>query len=116
MHHWTIHAICAARTRFAGLPSSFFLNAGMQTCLQVVAACARLGTHYVDITGEANFIRECIDRYDAQARASGALIVPACGWGTFPTLQNFMCTNCPRLHVLQIAFHLTWARSWSSTT
>jgi short subunit dehydrogenase-like uncharacterized protein len=51
----------------------------------VVAACAKLGTHYVDITGEIPWVRSCIDRYDDRARATGACIVNCCGYDSIPS-------------------------------
>lgn len=53
--------------------------------LPVVEACARAGTHYADLTGEALFVREAIDRVDAVARESGARIVHACGYDSVPS-------------------------------
>lgn len=53
--------------------------------LPVVAACARAGTHYADLTGEVLFVREAIDRFDAFARGSGARIVHACGYDSIPS-------------------------------
>lgn len=53
--------------------------------LPVVEACARAGTHYADLTGEALFVRESIDRFDEQARASGARIVHSCGYDSVPS-------------------------------
>lgn len=51
----------------------------------LVAACAKHGTDYVDITGETTWVREMIDRYDATAKASGAMIVPMCGFDSIPS-------------------------------
>lgn len=53
--------------------------------LGVVAACARHGTHYADLTGEPQFIRASIDAYDAMARASGARIVHSVGFDSVPS-------------------------------
>jgi short subunit dehydrogenase-like uncharacterized protein len=53
--------------------------------LPVVAACARAGTHYADVTGEVPFVRQAIDRYDAVARASGARLVHGCGYDSVPS-------------------------------
>lgn len=53
--------------------------------LPVVEACARAGTHYGDLTGEAPFIREAIDRYDALAKSTGARIVHSCGYDSIPS-------------------------------
>jgi short subunit dehydrogenase-like uncharacterized protein len=53
--------------------------------IPVVEACAQAGTHYADLTGEVVFIREAIDRFDAQARDSGARIVHSCGFDSIPS-------------------------------
>jgi hypothetical protein len=51
----------------------------------LVAACARLGRDYVDTTGETPWVRGLIDRHDDEASASGALIVPLCGFDSVPS-------------------------------
>lgn len=51
---------------------------------RLVAACVDQGTSYCDLTGEANFIRNMIDRYEARARQSGARIVHCCGFDSIP--------------------------------
>lgn len=50
----------------------------------LVAACAESGTDYVDLCGEPNFMRAMIDKYEAQARVSGARIVFSCGFDSIP--------------------------------
>jgi short subunit dehydrogenase-like uncharacterized protein len=50
----------------------------------LVRACARAGTDYVDLTGEGAFADRSRERYDADARASGARIVHACGFDSIP--------------------------------
>lgn len=50
----------------------------------LVVAAAELGVHYVDITGETVFIRDMIDRYESTAVASGAKLVPLCGFDSVP--------------------------------
>lgn len=50
----------------------------------VVGQCAALGTHYVDITGEAAWVRSVIDRFDGLARANGAIICNMCGFDSIP--------------------------------
>jgi short subunit dehydrogenase-like uncharacterized protein len=50
----------------------------------LVAACAALGTDYVDLCGEPAWMRFMIDRYEAQAKASGARIVFSCGFDSIP--------------------------------
>jgi short subunit dehydrogenase-like uncharacterized protein len=53
--------------------------------LPVVGACARAGTDYLDLSGEALFVRRCIDQYDEIARANGARIVNSCGFDSIPS-------------------------------
>lgn len=51
----------------------------------LVAQCARSGTDYVDLCGEPVWLKEMIDRYQAQAKASGARICPSCGFDSVPS-------------------------------
>lgn len=46
----------------------------------LVDACVRLGTHYVDISGEPARIRGLIDRYHREAKAAGVRIVNFCAF------------------------------------
>ncbi|ATL70975.1 saccharopine dehydrogenase family protein [Nocardia terpenica] len=71
----------AARTRVVVTTVGPYLRYG----LPLVQACARAGTHYADLTGEALFVRESIDRYHDQALASGAKIVNSCGYDSIPS-------------------------------
>ena len=51
----------------------------------LVQACAETGTDYCDLTGEPQFIRRMVDRYEATARKSGARIVHCCGFDSMPS-------------------------------
>lgn len=51
----------------------------------VVRSCATRGVDYVDITGETPWVRRLIDRYQRRAVASGAKIVPFCGFDSVPS-------------------------------
>jgi short subunit dehydrogenase-like uncharacterized protein len=53
--------------------------------LPLVAACAKTGTDYADLTGEAMFVRQSIDDYHKQAIDTGARIVHACGFDSIPS-------------------------------
>ncbi len=53
--------------------------------LPLVEACAKAGTHYCDLTGETQFMRDSIDRYHQTATASGARIVHTCGFDSIPS-------------------------------
>lgn len=52
---------------------------------QLVRACAANGTHYCDLAGEAQWIRRMIDEHLDTAIASGARIVPSCGFDSIPS-------------------------------
>ncbi|MFP6654582.1 MAG: saccharopine dehydrogenase NADP-binding domain-containing protein [Myxococcota bacterium] len=51
----------------------------------LVAACATLGTHYCDLTGEAHWMRHMIDSHERNAQQSGARIVFTCGFDCIPS-------------------------------
>lgn len=51
---------------------------------EVIRACAEHGTDYVDITGETPWVREMLDAHQDTAIASGARIVPFCGFDSVP--------------------------------
>lgn len=51
----------------------------------LVRACAESGTDYCDLTGEVQWIRRMLDRYEAAARTSGARIVHCCGFDSIPS-------------------------------
>ncbi|MCO5603324.1 hypothetical protein L7F22_057474 [Adiantum nelumboides] len=46
---------------------------------KIVAACVKAGVHYLDISGEAEFMERMEVKYGERALESGALVVPACG-------------------------------------
>lgn len=51
---------------------------------KLVKVCAEEGTHYCDITGEVDWVRQMIDLYDDTARRTGARIVHMCGHDCVP--------------------------------
>ena len=51
---------------------------------ELVAACARSGTDYVDLCGEPAWMRHMIDAHTEAARSSGARIVFSCGFDSIP--------------------------------
>ena len=53
--------------------------------LGLVAACAKNGTHYADLTGETLFVRQIIDDHDELAQSTGARIVNSCGFDSIPS-------------------------------
>ncbi|BAV40938.1 saccharopine dehydrogenase family protein [Mycobacterium ulcerans] len=56
--------------------------------LPLVAACAKAGTDYADLTGELMFCRNSIDLYHKQTADTGARIVLACGFDSIPSDLN----------------------------
>ncbi|MFI1465367.1 saccharopine dehydrogenase family protein [Nocardia carnea] len=71
----------AARTTAVITTVGPYLRYGMS----LVAACAKAGTHYADLTGEPLFIREAIDSYHEEAARTGAKIVNSCGYDSVPS-------------------------------
>jgi short subunit dehydrogenase-like uncharacterized protein len=51
----------------------------------LVRACAETGTDYCDLTGEVQWMKRMIDRYEDAARKSGARIVHNCGFDSIPS-------------------------------
>ena len=50
----------------------------------VVAACVEAGAHYVDISGEMQFIRRVITEFDEAARTAGVKVVQPAGFESLP--------------------------------
>jgi short subunit dehydrogenase-like uncharacterized protein len=50
----------------------------------LVELCAASGTDYVDITNEPLWVRDMIDRFEPDARRTGARIVFSCGFDSLP--------------------------------
>ncbi|MFP3505120.1 saccharopine dehydrogenase family protein [Burkholderia sp. SIMBA_062] len=51
----------------------------------LVRICAQTGTDYCDLTGETQWIKRMIERYEQTARQSGARIVHCCGFDSVPS-------------------------------
>ena len=61
---------------------------------ELVAACVRQRTHYVDITGETPWVRDLIARHHVHAADEGIRIVPMCGFDSVPSdLAAFLAHN-----------------------
>ena len=64
---------------------------------ELVAACVRRRTHYVDITGETPWVRKMIDRHHDAAARDGTRIVPGCGFDSVPSdLGTWLMTRAMR--------------------
>lgn len=48
-------------------------------------ACAKNGTHYLDVTGEVPWHKRMIERYEKQAQGSGAIMIPQIGLESAPS-------------------------------
>ncbi len=51
----------------------------------LIKSCTANGTDYVDLTGEAIFIKDMMDKYQDAAKQSGARIVNSCGFDSIPS-------------------------------
>lgn len=51
----------------------------------LVKVCADTGTDYCDLTGEPQWVRQMIERYQTAAQKSGARIVHCCGFDSIPS-------------------------------
>lgn len=90
----TLDAI-AARTRVVCTTVGPYAKYGSE----LVAACARAGTHTCDLTGELQWIRRMIDAHHDTARGSGARIVHCCGFDSIPSdLGVFMLHEAAQAH------------------
>lgn len=64
-----------------------FTNVGMP----LVDACMRCKTHYIDSTGEFNYVRLVAERYHQEAIKAGVMIVPCCGFDSVPSdIGNYL--------------------------
>jgi short subunit dehydrogenase-like uncharacterized protein len=52
---------------------------------ELVAACVKHGTHYVDITGETPWVHDMIALHHAAAVDNGTRIIPFCGFDSVPS-------------------------------
>ncbi|HSP85919.1 MAG TPA: saccharopine dehydrogenase NADP-binding domain-containing protein [Psychrobacter sp.] len=51
----------------------------------LIKSCVDNGTDYVDLTGEAIFIKDMMDKYQEAAKQRGARIVNSCGFDSIPS-------------------------------
>ncbi len=75
-----------------------------RTAQPMATACLKTGTHYLDITGEAEVFERLAAR-DAEAREAGVMLMPGTGFDVVPT-------DCLAAHLkdrLPTATHLTLA-------
>jgi short subunit dehydrogenase-like uncharacterized protein len=51
---------------------------------ELLAACVATGTDYFDLCGEPVWMRQMIDKYEGEAKESGARVVFSCGYDSVP--------------------------------
>jgi short subunit dehydrogenase-like uncharacterized protein len=78
----------AGRTRVLATTVGPYVTYGKD----VARACAEQGTHYADLTGEVLFVRWSMDELDTVARATGAVVVHACGFDSIPSDLGVLIT------------------------
>lgn len=50
----------------------------------VIASCVKYGSHYLDITGEVDFIRKMMDKYNSDAIQNKSILIPFSGFDSVP--------------------------------
>lgn len=51
----------------------------------ILQACVNTGTDYCDLTGEPQWIKEMLDKYESKANATGARIINSAGFDSIPS-------------------------------
>ena len=51
----------------------------------LVAACIKNNTHYLDLTGEPNFVKKINNKYNKIAENSSSIIIHSCGFESIPS-------------------------------
>ncbi|EPY30104.1 saccharopine dehydrogenase, partial [Strigomonas culicis] len=82
----TLDAVCQ-RARCIISCAGPFTRCGMP----VVDACVRNGVHYIDSTGEFNFVRAVIEKHNEEAKRKNIVLVSCCGFDSVPAdLGNYV--------------------------
>lgn len=73
----------------------------------LVAACVKNATHYVDITGENFWVKGLIDKHHEEAARKGVRIIPSCGFDSIPSdLGSFFAVQKAAVPIKRIeSFH-----------
>jgi short subunit dehydrogenase-like uncharacterized protein len=66
----------------------------------LLRSCVITGTDYCDLTGEVQWVRRMIQRYEAEAQKSGARILHSCGFDSIPSDLGVwhLQTEASRIH------------------
>lgn len=78
-HQHELRAMCES-TRVVLSCAGPFTNFGEP----LVGECIERGTDYVDVAGDAEFVRNLIERYHGLAAERGVRVVPCCGFDSVP--------------------------------
>lgn len=71
----------------------------------LLRACAESGTHYVDLTGEPQFVSAMRERYNGLAKKTGARIVNSCGFESIPPdLTVLVALNALKKRIGELPF------------
>ena len=73
----------------------------------LVAACVKNATHYVDITGENFWVKGLIEKHHDKAAAKGVRIIPSCGFDSIPSdLGSFYAVKKANASISRVeSFH-----------
>jgi short subunit dehydrogenase-like uncharacterized protein len=76
-----------------------------ETAKQLIGACIKTGTHYLDINGDIS-VFEMIRGYDAVAKERGILLLPGVGFDVVPTdcMALYLAKKLPDATYLKLAF------------
>ena len=73
----------------------------------IIQACIQTHTHYCDLTGETQWIRQIIDQYHEQAQTHQIRLVHACGYDSIPSdLGTYMIQKAMYQHYECYASHV----------
>ena len=78
------------------------------TAMQMVRACMKTGTHYLDLNGDLTLFQQLYD-LDSQAKDSGIMLMPGVGFDVVPTdcLASLLKRSMPDATSLKLAFATT---------
>ena len=58
-----------------------------------MSSCVKNGTHYVDVTGEPEFMEKMEDKYFEAAKEAGCFVVTGCGFDSVPADMGTIFTQ-----------------------
>ncbi|KAH9598416.1 Saccharopine dehydrogenase [Trypanosoma melophagium] len=71
--------------------------------MPVVESCVRCKTHYIDSTGEFNFVRQVAERFHEEAKKQGITLVSCCGFDSVPAdIGNYVVHQAKGLEIKDV--------------